>query len=129
MLVTGCGSGIGLALARRLVEWNAARIVLTARERALTVLDQEGFAPDDRIMAMPTMGAYSASKFALEGASESMWYEMRPWNVHVTLVQPGLIRSDSPATPGSRPRPGARSRTRRIPMRRSAEAWGPSSAG
>jgi hypothetical protein len=47
------------------------------------------------MMAMPTMGAYSASKFALEGASESMWYEMRPWNVHVTLVQPGLIRSDS----------------------------------
>jgi len=47
------------------------------------------------MMAMPTMGAYSASKFALEGGSESMWYEMRPWNVYVTLVQPGFIRSES----------------------------------
>jgi hypothetical protein len=46
------------------------------------------------MMAMPTMGAYSASKFALEGASEALWYEMRPWNVYVTLVQPGFIRSE-----------------------------------
>jgi len=47
------------------------------------------------MMAMPTMSAYSASKFALEGASEALWYELRPWNIHVTLVQPGFIRSDS----------------------------------
>jgi short-subunit dehydrogenase len=47
------------------------------------------------MMAMPTMGLYSASKFALEGASEALWYEMRPWNVHVTLVQPGFINSES----------------------------------
>lgn len=47
------------------------------------------------MMAMPTMGAYSASKWALEGASESLWYEARPWGVRVTLVQPGFIRSDS----------------------------------
>jgi len=47
------------------------------------------------MMAMPTMSSYSASKFALEGASESLWYELRPWNIHVTLVQPGFIRSDS----------------------------------
>ncbi len=47
------------------------------------------------MMAMPTMGGYSASKFALEGASESLWYELKPWGVHVTLVQPGFIRSES----------------------------------
>lgn len=47
------------------------------------------------MMAMPTMAAYSASKFALEGASEALWYELRPWNIHVTLLQPGFIRSDS----------------------------------
>jgi len=45
------------------------------------------------MMAMPTMGSYSASKFALEGATESLWYEMRPWNVKVTLVRPGFINS------------------------------------
>jgi len=47
------------------------------------------------MMAMPTMSSYSASKFALEGASEALWYELRPWNIHVTLLQPGFIRSDS----------------------------------
>ena len=44
--------------------------------------------------AMPTLSIYSASKFALEGASESLWYEMRPFNVRVSLVRPGFINSD-----------------------------------
>lgn len=47
------------------------------------------------MMAMPTMSAYSASKFALEGASEALWYEVRPWNIRVTLVQPGFVNSSS----------------------------------
>lgn len=46
------------------------------------------------MMAMPTMAAYSASKFALEGAHESLWYEVRPWGIKVSLVQPGFIDSD-----------------------------------
>jgi len=44
-------------------------------------------------MAMPTMSSYSASKFALEGATESLWYEMKPWGISVTLVIPGFIQS------------------------------------
>ncbi|EMI19812.1 short-chain dehydrogenase/reductase SDR [Rhodopirellula maiorica SM1] len=47
------------------------------------------------MMAMPTMSVYSASKFALEGASEALYYELKPWNVSVTLVQPGFMRSDA----------------------------------
>lgn len=47
------------------------------------------------MMAMPTMGGYSASKFALEGASEALWYELKPWGVHVTLVEPGFVNSKS----------------------------------
>jgi short-subunit dehydrogenase len=46
------------------------------------------------MMAMPTMAIYSASKFALEGATEAMFYEVRPWGVRVCLVQPGFIRSE-----------------------------------
>ena len=46
------------------------------------------------MMAMPTMAAYSASKFALEGAHEALWYEVRPWDIRVTLVQPGFVDSD-----------------------------------
>lgn len=47
------------------------------------------------MMAMPTMSLYSASKFALEGAVEALWYEVRPWGIHVSLLQPGFINSDS----------------------------------
>lgn len=45
-------------------------------------------------MAMPTMGVYSASKHALEGSTESLWYEVKPWNIKVTLIAPGFINSD-----------------------------------
>lgn len=46
------------------------------------------------MMAMPTMAVYSASKFALEGASESLWAELKPFGIAVTLIQPGFINSE-----------------------------------
>lgn len=59
------------------------------RGRIITVSSVGG------MMAMPTMAAYSASKFAIEGACESLWYEVKPWGVGVSLVEPGFINSDS----------------------------------
>jgi short-subunit dehydrogenase len=47
------------------------------------------------VLAMPTMASYSASKHALEGASEALWYEAQPYGIKVSLVQPGFIRSES----------------------------------
>lgn len=47
------------------------------------------------MVSMPTMGSYSASKHALEGATESLWYEARPYGIKVSLVEPGFINSDS----------------------------------
>jgi short-subunit dehydrogenase len=47
------------------------------------------------MLAMPTMASYSASKYALEGMSESLWYEARPFGINVCLIQPGFIRSNS----------------------------------
>jgi short-subunit dehydrogenase len=47
------------------------------------------------MMAMPTMAIYSASKFALEGATEALYYEVKPWNIKVSMVQPGFIHSEA----------------------------------
>lgn len=47
------------------------------------------------MLAMPTMASYSASKHALEGASEALWYEMKPFGINVSLIQPGFINSHS----------------------------------
>jgi short-subunit dehydrogenase len=47
------------------------------------------------LVAMPTMGSYSASKAALEAASEALWYEMKPFGVNVSIIQPGFVHSDS----------------------------------
>jgi len=47
------------------------------------------------MLAMPTMASYSASKYALEGASEALWYEMKPFGVTICLLQPGFIHSNS----------------------------------
>ncbi|MBT4762421.1 MAG: SDR family oxidoreductase [Bdellovibrionaceae bacterium] len=47
------------------------------------------------MLAMPTMGSYSASKHALQGASEALWYELKPFGIDVSLVQPGFINSRS----------------------------------
>lgn len=45
------------------------------------------------VLSMPTLASYSASKYALESASEALWYEGRPYGIKVTLVQPGFVNS------------------------------------
>jgi NAD(P)-dependent dehydrogenase (short-subunit alcohol dehydrogenase family) len=42
-------------------------------------------------LAIPFMGAYSASKFALEGLTDAFRIELRPWGVHVSLIEPGPV--------------------------------------
>lgn len=183
ILVTGCGSGIGLALADLLYTQTQYRVIITARARSLPFLrerfpdterfwvrsldvtveaerdhliaeveknwggvnilvnnagvsyravvehmslaeeqhqfDTNYFGPVGLIravlphmrksgrgkiinvssvsgmLAMPTMGSYSASKYALEGISEALWYEVKPLGINVSLIQPGFVRSKS----------------------------------
>jgi len=43
---------------------------------------------------LPGLGAYASSKFALEGMTEALRLEMRPFGVRVALVEPGPYRTD-----------------------------------
>jgi NAD(P)-dependent dehydrogenase (short-subunit alcohol dehydrogenase family) len=42
----------------------------------------------------PGYGAYSSSKFALEAISDAFRIELRPWNISVSLLEPGTIESE-----------------------------------
>ena len=38
--------------------------------------------------------AYASSKFAVEGISESMSYELEPFGIRTILIEPGLIKTN-----------------------------------
>lgn len=42
-------------------------------------------------VALPLVGPYAASKFAVEGLSDSLRRELRPWGMHVALIEPGTV--------------------------------------
>jgi NAD(P)-dependent dehydrogenase (short-subunit alcohol dehydrogenase family) len=46
------------------------------------------------ISAFPTVGAYHASKWALEGLSQSLAQEVAGFGIHVTLIEPGGFSTD-----------------------------------
>lgn len=46
------------------------------------------------LMTLPLFGVYNSSKFALEGLSEGLWYDLQPFGIQVKVVEPGGIKTD-----------------------------------
>jgi NAD(P)-dependent dehydrogenase (short-subunit alcohol dehydrogenase family) len=45
------------------------------------------------LIAQPFVGMYCATKFAVEGATEALRMEVRPFGIHVVLIEPGDTRT------------------------------------
>lgn len=86
-------------------------------QAALPVFRQQGHGrllqvtSEGGVRAFPGIGAYHASKWALEGLSESLWQEVEPFGIRITLVEPGPYATNwlshgsrrSPALPAYAP--------------------------
>lgn len=46
------------------------------------------------VRALGLLGAYAASKFALEALSEALAAELALWDIHVSIVEPGTVNND-----------------------------------
>ncbi|CAF0749878.1 unnamed protein product [Rotaria sp. Silwood1] len=44
-------------------------------------------------LAAPSMSAYCASKYAFESFSDCLRREMHPWGLHVSIIEPGYMRT------------------------------------
>jgi NAD(P)-dependent dehydrogenase (short-subunit alcohol dehydrogenase family) len=76
--------------------WGCVRVV----QAALPVMRAQGagrialISSIGGVLGIPFQAFYSASKFALEGYGEALAYEVAPFGIDVTLVQPGNFRTD-----------------------------------
>jgi len=50
------------------------------------------------LMSIPLVGVYAASKYAVEGFSNSLRMELKAFNIDVVLIEPGFINTQLAAT-------------------------------
>ena len=76
--------------------WGTVRVV----QAALPVMRRQGggrivlISSIGGVIGIPFQAFYSASKFAVEGYGEALAYEVAPFGIHVSLVQPGNVHTD-----------------------------------
>ncbi len=46
------------------------------------------------IVGLPFQAFYSASKFAIEGYTEALWHEVKPFGIKVSLIEPGDFKTN-----------------------------------
>ena len=52
-------------------------------------------------LSTPLIGAYAASKFALEAAADALRMELSPWRIPVVLIEPAQTDTDMWRTAGT----------------------------
>jgi short-subunit dehydrogenase len=61
------------------------------RQRSGTIVNVSSLAGR---VGIPVSSAYAATKFALEGLSESMRYELKEWGINIVIIEPGVIKTN-----------------------------------
>jgi NAD(P)-dependent dehydrogenase (short-subunit alcohol dehydrogenase family) len=89
--------------------WGAVRLVATVlptmREQGAGRIILVGSLGG--LIALPFQAFYSASKYAMEGYGEALAYEVAPFGIEVTIVEPGNIKTDFTSNRRDVPTPGA----------------------
>jgi NAD(P)-dependent dehydrogenase (short-subunit alcohol dehydrogenase family) len=49
-------------------------------------------------ITLPYFGVYNSTKYAVESLSDAMRYELRPFGIDVSMIEPGIIRTNFEAT-------------------------------
>ncbi|MCA9516893.1 MAG: SDR family NAD(P)-dependent oxidoreductase [Myxococcales bacterium] len=73
-------------------------------------------------LALPLSSLLSASHYALEGVCDALRLELRPFGIHVVLVEPGIVRPGPGASPLERLEHGFDALARESPYRPLAAA-------
>jgi NAD(P)-dependent dehydrogenase (short-subunit alcohol dehydrogenase family) len=93
----GSVEDVSMEEARAIIETNFFGALRVCKAAAPVLRTRGGYIVNISSLAglvgLPFTAHYCASKFALEGLSESLRYELRPHGVHVVLVEPGDYRT------------------------------------
>jgi NAD(P)-dependent dehydrogenase (short-subunit alcohol dehydrogenase family) len=99
--ITGAVEDTGIDEARAQLETNFFGVLRVCRA-VLPIMRAQGgghiinISSLAGVLGLPFSGLYSASKFALEGMSESLRHEVRPFGIRVVLIEPGDFQSRLP---------------------------------
>ena len=74
-----------------LIRTTQAVLPIMRRQRSGTIVNISSGAGR---FGFPSSSAYVSTKFAVEGLSESMSYELEPFGIRVVIVEPGVIRTN-----------------------------------
>lgn len=106
VVINNAGTGV-IGMVEELAEQDVRTIMeanffgtLWVTQAALPVMREQGhghilqLSSALGIYTFPTLGIYSASKFAIEGLSEALAMEVKSLGIHVTLVEPNGFATD-----------------------------------
>lgn len=88
-----------MATTRQMFEVNVLGMMLLTQRLAIGMLEQQSghiinIASIAGKVATPKTAVYSATKFAVLGFSNALRLELKPFNIHVTTVNPGPIQTE-----------------------------------